>query len=527
MDIGTGHVMRCLTLAGALREQGSTCKFLCRGHKGNLLGYIRERGFEAIELPQCHAPTADDTDKLFPEHSGWLGTDWMTDASQSQTAMGDAPVDWLIVDHYALDVDWEKALQACCRNLMVIDDLADRPHVCDVLLDQNLGREIEDYIGLVPEHCKILTGPNYALLRSEFAELRDYSLKRRANPQLKRLLISMGGVDQLNATGRVLEALKCCTLPDECRITVIMGSTAPWLPQVLELAAQMPWPTEVLVNVSDMAQRMADSDLSIGAAGSTSWERCCLGLPTLLAVLAENQLLGARALQDEKAAIVVGVIDDIENKLQSAIQQIIQGDFLGNMSVAASRVTSGRGVENVLQSLGVEMSEKTSKKISIRPMLHADLLQVLAWRNDPEVRRCMYTQHEITLDEHQRWFDRCSEDPRKHLLIFELDYEPFGFVNFSEMTEGGIADWGFYTAPDAPRGSGRKLGTAAIGHAFIQLKLHKVCGQALLFNDKSIRLHEFLKFQREGTLRDQHFDGENYHDVVCFGLLATEWRQSN
>lgn len=156
-------------------------------------------------------------------------------------------------------------------------------------------------------------------------------------------------------------------------------------------------------------------------------------------------------------------------------------------------------------------------------MVLADLDRVLAWRNHPEIRRHMFTQHEITFEEHQRWFERTAQDPRQHLLIFEVNRQPLGFVNFNVLTRGGIADWGFYAAPDAPKGSGRRLGQAALSHAFLQLKFHKVCGQALAENVGSIGLHRSLGFAQEGSLRDQHFDGLRYHDVACFGLLRHEW----
>ncbi len=172
------------------------------------------------------------------------------------------------------------------------------------------------------------------------------------------------------------------------------------------------------------------------------------------------------------------------------------------------------------------MPKSTPAPSQIRPMIHADLELVLAWRNHPDVRRYMYTQHEITLDEHQCWFERTLPDPKKHLLIFEVNQQPLGFVNFNETGNGGIADWGFYVAPDGPKGSGRKLGCAALSHAFTQLKLHKVCGQALAYNQRSILFHQSLGFQQEGMLRDQHFDSERYHHVICFGLLSHEWQPS-
>ena len=157
-------------------------------------------------------------------------------------------------------------------------------------------------------------------------------------------------------------------------------------------------------------------------------------------------------------------------------------------------------------------------------MVHADLGQVLAWRNHPDVRHYLFTQHEIAMGEHQRWFERTLQDPKKHMLIFEENRLALGFVNFNVVGSGGIADWGFYAAPDAPKGSGSRLGCAALNHAFTQLKLHKINGQALAHNERSIKFHQTLGFQQEGILREQHFDGERYHYVICFGLLCHEWQ---
>jgi UDP-4-amino-4,6-dideoxy-N-acetyl-beta-L-altrosamine N-acetyltransferase len=156
-------------------------------------------------------------------------------------------------------------------------------------------------------------------------------------------------------------------------------------------------------------------------------------------------------------------------------------------------------------------------------MCESDLEQVLHWRNHPEIRRYMYTQHEISLEEHAHWFARASLDPERHLLVFEIDSISLGFINIHQIASAGIADWGFYAAPDAPKGTGRALGQAALLYAFERAGLHKLCGQALAFNERSIRFHMNLGFQREGVLRQQHFDGQQYHDVVCFGLLASEW----
>lgn len=166
-------------------------------------------------------------------------------------------------------------------------------------------------------------------------------------------------------------------------------------------------------------------------------------------------------------------------------------------------------------------------KCAVRQMTNDDLEMVLAWRNRFDVRRYMYTQHEISLSEHQRWFDVAHQDSRKHLLIFEIDNIPFGFVNFTESNCITVADWGFYLAPQSPKGTGRQLGRTALSYAFEKLNLHKICGQALAYNERSIKFHINLGFQQEGCLRDQHFDGQDYHNVECFGLLASEWSPVN
>jgi UDP-4-amino-4,6-dideoxy-N-acetyl-beta-L-altrosamine N-acetyltransferase len=162
----------------------------------------------------------------------------------------------------------------------------------------------------------------------------------------------------------------------------------------------------------------------------------------------------------------------------------------------------------------------------VRKMREQDLDKVLVWRNHIEVRRFMFHQKEITFEEHREWFERVSGDTCCHLLIFELEGVPSGSVKFNQYATALVADWGFYLSPDAEKGVGRQLGWAALDYAFGELGLHKVCGEALAFNDRSIQFHLNLGFRQEGILRDQHFDGQKFHNVVSFGLLSNEWNQN-
>jgi UDP-2,4-diacetamido-2,4,6-trideoxy-beta-L-altropyranose hydrolase len=358
-DIGTGHVMRCLTLANAFKKNGAECHFICRENPNNLIAYIMGHGYQVHVLPFDEADSIKEkvnaeSDKNVLAHSHWLCATWQTDAAQTSIILEKIKPKWLIVDHYALDTNWERAVKVNSEYLMVIDDLADRLHDCDFLLDQNLGRTSDDYTELVRSDCKNLIGPKYALLRPEFSLLREYSLKRRKNPRLKQILITMGGIDTQNVTGRILDALRICPLPNDCRITVIMGLYAPWLENVQQIASAMPWQTDILMNVSNMAQLMADSDLAIGAAGSTSWERCCLGLPSIMVVLAKNQIEIADALKCSGAALVLNETFSKKNQndMNNTIMDFIKyPNYLKKMSSIASNVVDGSGVMKVIKQM--------------------------------------------------------------------------------------------------------------------------------------------------------------------------------
>lgn len=359
LQIGTGHVMRCLTLADALKAEGVECHFICREHPGNLLDYIKGKGYSAYAISVMHAERAESrgastlpsTELAQLAHAHWLGASQQQDADECALILSELRPDWLIVDHYALDACWESVLQPHYQKLMVIDDLADRPHTCDVLVDQTFGRKADDYLPKVPAGCKVLCGSQYALLRPEFAALRQYSLKRRETPQMYSLLVNMGGVDRNNATGKVLQALRHCDLPVSCSITVVMGTSAPWLSGVRLQAEQMPWPTDIRVGVSNMAQLMADSDLAIGAAGSTSWERCCLGLPTVMIVLADNQRQVAQGLERVGAALAIDqqqIAEYLPTLLAPLVSLSIPRLAMGQV---AAGITDGCGVTAVIQHL--------------------------------------------------------------------------------------------------------------------------------------------------------------------------------
>lgn len=165
-----------------------------------------------------------------------------------------------------------------------------------------------------------------------------------------------------------------------------------------------------------------------------------------------------------------------------------------------------------------------SELYRVRPMIVDDLPMVLAWRNHWDVRRFMFTQHEIGLDEHRDWFSQACNDETRRLMIVVDGAVPIGYVQFDNVADGGVSNWGFYAGPNAKKGTGKRLGSAALNYAFRELNLHKVCGQAVDFNKASIALHDRLGFTQEGILRDQQRIHGLYYSLVCFGLLKNEWK---
>ncbi len=288
-QIGTGHFMRCLTLADELKKQGAHILFISRNLPAHLNNMLSEKRIKYISL--C----TDDLDSSIDElvHASWLGTSQAKDSQATIKELSNQLWDWLIVDHYALDVRWEKALRPIVKNIMVIDDLADRHHDCDVLLDQNYYRDMQTrYSCKVPSKCKLLLGPRYALLRDEFRILRE-QVKIRTG-EVKKILVFFGGVDSNNYTMKAIEALS--NMNADFHVDVVIGAQHSYKKQIQSFCKRNGFVCHV--QTSNMAKLMLGADFSIGAGGAASWERCCLGLPSLLFSLADNQVAIAKELSN-------------------------------------------------------------------------------------------------------------------------------------------------------------------------------------------------------------------------------------
>jgi UDP-2,4-diacetamido-2,4,6-trideoxy-beta-L-altropyranose hydrolase len=340
--MGIGHVMRCLTLANVLRAKGFYTRFICCLLLPHLVEKITQAGHDLVMIEPNTATNSDVLDQC-------------VDAEKTLAAMADKSWDlsWdlMIVDHYCFDCEWEKRLRAASKKIMVIDDLMNRKHDCDILLDQNLERSANDYSTWVPEHCAVLVGPQYALLRPEFSHLRkEKVVKREIKNTLETLLISLGGSDQTDTLLRILQALKITELPLNCQLTLIAGASDM---NKLQLEVKgYPWAVTILKDSDAMAQMTAASDVVIGAAGTSTWERCCLAVPSIIVVLAENQSANAQAMAAKKASLLINNMASLEEELMGLINGLVRfPEQRVSLGQAASAITDGLGVYKIIDRI--------------------------------------------------------------------------------------------------------------------------------------------------------------------------------
>lgn len=343
--------MRCLTLADALRAKGAQCQFICRAHQGNLISTIRTRGFDVSELPPTAADgsPASEMHAFQLAHAPWLGCHWTQDSEKTLEAVQTFKPDLLVIDHYAIDSRWEDVLRSSVRRLMVIDDLADRRHLCDFLLDQNwFGDDMSRrYQGLVSDHCVSMLGPDYALLKPEYATLRNLMPPR--DGEVRRVLVFMGGSDPTNETGKVIDALAQPGL-EHLVVDVVVGVNHPG-PGSLASKAEVRPATHLHSGLPSLAGLMARADLMISAGGSTSWERMCLGLPAIVISIAENQTATSKAMMEAGFIDFLGDRSEVEVQMIAAAVRrcLAKPPRLQRMSRKSQELVSGSGAERVCE----------------------------------------------------------------------------------------------------------------------------------------------------------------------------------
>ncbi|WP_102692920.1 UDP-2,4-diacetamido-2,4,6-trideoxy-beta-L-altropyranose hydrolase [Rummeliibacillus pycnus] len=333
IQIGSGHIMRCLTLAKQLKAEGMQVTFICRNVEGHMIDYICNQGFNVQELP-----------KIFNNNVwGWTKENWSQDASETSQIINDNLADLLIVDHYSLDKKWEGKLRNHTKKLMVIDDLANRVHDCDVLLDQNYYKNFQGrYKNLVPENCILCLGPNYLLLRDEFWNIK-ISKFQKGN---QRIFVFFGSVDATNETEKALIALQKLSKKYHFSIDVVVGDNNKNKILIEDFCKEIN-NCHYYCQINNMAELMSKATFSLGAGGTITWERAFLNLPSLVISVADNQDEIAQALNDEHAIMFLGKSSySNEEDIYNAVEKVLKDDsILKELSMNMKKIINKNVVE--------------------------------------------------------------------------------------------------------------------------------------------------------------------------------------
>ncbi|KQC04393.1 MAG: hypothetical protein APR53_03345 [Methanoculleus sp. SDB] len=499
LTIGTGHIMRCLNLAEYLVGKGADVSFICREHEGHLCDLIEDHGFPVHRLPPPEDGFAAESK---PAHAAWLGAAWQEDSEQTIAVIRNsgAKPDWLVVDHYALDHRWERTIRPYAERIFVIDDLADRTHDCEILLDQNLVADLHTrYREKVPKGCAFLLGPGYALLQPFYADLHD-RIPPREGP-IRNILISFGGGDNDNLTGLALAAFIGLNRTD-IEVNVVIPDSSPHNHIVRDLAAGFA-NIHLHGNLPTLAPLMVKADLAIGAAGTTSWERLCLGLPALVVTLAENQRPIGDWLEHERLARWLGHKDEVsEDAIRQALCQLVKEELDQEWSLRCHRIVDGKGAERTSAVITIT----PEAPLTVRHARLSDETLILAWANDPETRRNSFTPDPISADTHRHWFrNRLRNLENCHFYIVENEEGiPVGQVRFEK--EDQAWEMSYSLAPEyRKRGLGRPLIEAALNAMHSESSDLVVFGKVKENNLSSRKVFESLDFE-------SHCNG----DVVVF-----------
>jgi UDP-2,4-diacetamido-2,4,6-trideoxy-beta-L-altropyranose hydrolase len=443
ISIGSGHIARCMTLADVLRKDGAEVVFACRQLPGHLLQRLEDQGFVTHALPGTYPQATVQDHETDVDIEAPLA--WQADIDALAAVLGaQARFDWLIVDHYGLDARWESAARPFADHLMAIDDLANRPHAVDLLLDQNFSAQVVDqaYAPWIGAECKALLGPRFALLREQF-----HCAPIAIGPQVKRVVVNFGGFDAARQVHNAMLALS--GFPD-LEVDFVAGLHNPDWDAMSRLVAGRPhWRLHALV--SDFFRLLQQADLFIGAGGGTTWERAALGLPTICVSVANNQALNAQLLAQAGGHLYLGPHEALDRqRLIDAIAVMCANRELRQSFAARSHaLVDGLGAKRVAAAMQAPV-------LALRLATAQDARLLFDGRNAESVRRWAFNGDLIDWDVHVRWFERSLADDQRLLLIAQTAQGPIGVLRYDQ--QGERAEVSIYLIPGhAGFGWGRVL----------------------------------------------------------------------
>lgn len=484
--IGTGHFMRCLTLAEELKRAGASSAFVTRHLPDHLNSMATSRGYQVFQIGNKEA--TEPCDEL--AHAHFLGTSQRQDVAQTREILSKRQTTWLVVDHYGIDQRWESSLRPFADRILIIDDLADRQHDCDLLVDQNAYADMSTrYDGRIPRNAKALLGPSYAILRPEFRIARKKARIRKGKP--KHIFVFFGGMDSSNYTSPVLRSIRTLAL-SEIQVDVVIGTTHPARAEIQRICDQSGYACHV--QTEEMAQLLLRADLAIGAGGATSWERCCLGLPSLAYAVASNQEALTRHA-DHLGLLKAGTAHPHEQEALSAeIKGFIHAhEMREGLSRTCMTSVDGKGNQRILAHM-------QPTEFRLRDAKPEDAQLLFKWRNHPSIRQVSINSTPINWHDHERWFRNAMEDPNRKIYIAEQAKQAVGVIRFD--INQSVAEVSLYLAPgQTGKGFGTRLLKSGEQHLRIQHReIKKLEAKVIESNCASHRLFERCGYQFSESL---------------------------
>jgi UDP-2,4-diacetamido-2,4,6-trideoxy-beta-L-altropyranose hydrolase len=326
-----------------------------RNLQGNLKSALEQVGFSVRMVGDSYDDSSDGISSALSDH--FVINDWKHDAENTLLAYEETVWDWIVVDNYGLDSRWESIVSGSCHAILCIDDLADRTHTCSLLVDPTIDRVASDYLRwLLTTNSSVHCGTNFAFIRDEFHSYIDVSHQRRLAPEIRNVMISLGGSDPNNITTAILQRLIEIGIPENWEFNVVVGSSSPWYLDVVQTCRGMPCKCNVLRNVTYMADLMSRADIAIGAGGGTAWERCYMGLPSLVVNLANNQNYIVDGIVRHGAALELD-IHSLGESLRSCLSLLTNDqNLLYQMSCKARQLVDGKGVSRVVSLMSAGSS---------------------------------------------------------------------------------------------------------------------------------------------------------------------------
>jgi len=410
-EVGFGHLSRCINLAEVLRSRGHEVSFVCRDDEAKSFSALEDRLLKTVLLPMLEV--GEVVSQQF-------------DAQQTIQALRGSRPDWLVVDSYQLSKEWEQLLRPHVAKIAVIEDLSGREHDCDLLIDQNYSeRSAASFEKFVPKTCELLLGPRLALIGEQFRILRE--LKTRPTSELKRIFVFCGGSDPQNLTQQVINEISCSELSDVA-VDIVVGAQN----KIFDRKAALKFNANIEIHDAgrEFARIMSTADLAIGAGGTTSWERMCLGIPSIVVSIAENQnsaceklgrdglvtYLGAQS--SLKPGAIRNAVIETKTKYASLFDQIERGQIL----------VDGRGCERVAEVI----CPSDESELAVRLARPDDCVEFFNWANDPAVREQSLSTSTIQWPDHKKWFAEKISSNSCEMYVLEASGLAVGQVRFEK-----------------------------------------------------------------------------------------------